>query len=86
MIDLLTDGLAGSGREAHDHKEMVAEGLDLAEAEEGLEDGEEEEGEATTTALVKFTLTGYKERDTKYISLVEVLSCGGLTLAVTYFG
>lgn len=75
MADLLTYGLAGREREDHDHKEMVAGGLDLAEAEEGLEDGEEEEeGDTTTTALVKFTLRGYKERGTKkYLSLVKVL-------------
>lgn len=43
------------------HKEMVAGGLVLAEAEEALEDGDEEEEEDTTTALVKFTVGGYKE-------------------------
>lgn len=41
----------GRGREAPDHKEMVAGGLDPAEAEGGLEDGEEEEEEDTATAL-----------------------------------
>lgn len=41
---------------------MVAGGLDPAEAEEGLADGEEAEEEDTATALVKFTLRGYKER------------------------
>lgn len=43
---------------------MVAGGQDPAEVEEGLEDVEEEEEEDTTTALVKFSLGGYKERDT----------------------
>lgn len=40
---------------------MVAGGSDLAEAEEGLEDGEEGEEEDTTTALVKLTLRGFKD-------------------------
>lgn len=43
---------------------MAAGGLDPAEAEEGPEDGGEEEEEDTATALVKFTLRGCKERDT----------------------
>lgn len=43
----------GIGRETLVHKETVAGGLDLAEAEEGLdEEGEEEEEEDTTAALV----------------------------------
>lgn len=50
---------------------MVAGGLDLAEAEEGLEDEEEEEEEDTATFLVKFTLKGYKgtNRKMSYYSL-----------------
>lgn len=48
---LLERTRTGRGREAPDHKEMVAGGLDPAEAEGGLEDGEEEEEEDTATAL-----------------------------------
>lgn len=51
---------------------MVAGGLDLAEAEEGLEDGEEEEEEDTTTALVKYTVRGYKELDRKYLKSLVI--------------
>lgn len=56
---------------------MVVGGLDLAEAEEGLEDGEEEEEEDTTTALVKYTVRGYKELDRKI--LIKVFSYDSLT-------
>lgn len=54
---------------------MVAGGLDPAEAEEGLEDGEEEEGEDTTTALVKFTLEGrgIKRGPQKHFRLIKAI-------------
>ena len=72
MTDLLTDWVEGRGREAHAHKEMVAGGLDPAEAVEGA-DGEEEEEEDTTTAMVKFTLGEYKERDKKNTSCKRLI-------------
>lgn len=53
MINFICfDGLAGSGREAHGHREMAAEGQDPAEEEEG----DEEEEEVTATALVKLII------------------------------
>lgn len=47
-------GLAGSGREAHGHREMAAEGQDPAEEGEG----DVEEEEVTATALVKLIIQG----------------------------
>ena len=53
---------------------MAAGGPDPAEAEEVPEDEEEEEEEDTATALVKFTLRGCQERDTKTpFTIVKVL-------------
>lgn len=51
----LADLLEGRGREARAHKEMVAAGPVLAEAEEALEDEEEEEVDTTIT-LVNITV------------------------------